>query len=52
MPAAVQGGGLGLHIARSLAERNGGSLDLLDRPGGGTIALLDLPATPELEEIE
>lgn len=52
MPSAFQGGGLGLHIARSLAERNGGSLDLLDRPGGGTIALLDLPATPELEEIE
>lgn len=47
MPSAFQGGGLGLHIARSLAGTNGGSLDLLDRPGGGTIARLDLPAAPE-----
>lgn len=45
-------GGLGLQIARSLAEANGGSLALLDRPGGGTIARLLLPAAPELEELE
>ncbi len=51
MPGALQGGGLGLHIARSLAETNGGSLDLLERPGGGTIARLDLPAALEPEEI-
>lgn len=37
-------GGLGLRIAVSLAEANGGSLALLDRPGGGTIARLTLPA--------
>jgi two-component system sensor histidine kinase KdpD len=43
--------GLGLRIARSLAEADGGSIELLDRPGGGTIARLDLPAAPELEEI-
>ncbi len=43
--------GLGLRIARSLAEADGGSIGLLDRPGGGTIARLDLPAAPELEEI-
>jgi two-component system sensor histidine kinase KdpD len=43
--------GLGLMIARSLAEADGGSIELLDRPGGGTIARLDLPAAPELEEI-
>jgi two-component system, OmpR family, sensor histidine kinase KdpD len=39
-------GGLGLQIAASLAEANGGSLVLLDRPGGGTIARLTLPAAP------
>jgi two-component system sensor histidine kinase KdpD len=46
-------GGLGLQIARSFAEANGGSLALLDRPGGGTVARLDLPAAPEpVESIE
>ena len=43
--------GLGLRIARSLAEADGGSIELLDRPGGGMIARLDLPAAPELQEI-
>src|SRR3954447_1296906 len=36
-------GGLGLRIARGLAEAIGGVLTLLDRPGGGTIARLSLP---------
>jgi two-component system sensor histidine kinase KdpD len=36
--------GLGLEIARSLAAANGGSVGLTPRPGGGTIARLDLPA--------
>ncbi|HYX24773.1 MAG TPA: ATP-binding protein, partial [Thermoanaerobaculia bacterium] len=40
-------GGLGLQIARGLAEANGGSLALLDRPGGGTMAKLILPAASE-----
>jgi two-component system, OmpR family, sensor histidine kinase KdpD len=40
-------GGLGLRIARSFAEAGGGSLALLDRPGGGTLARLTLPAVPE-----
>lgn len=44
-------GGLGLRIAQSFAEANGGSLVLLDRPGGGTIARLDLPAASELPEV-
>jgi K+-sensing histidine kinase KdpD len=44
-------GGLGLRIAASFAEANGGSLALLDRPGGGTIARLDLPAAPERQEV-
>ncbi|MES1245676.1 MAG: HAMP domain-containing sensor histidine kinase, partial [Acidobacteriota bacterium] len=45
-------GGLGLRIAVSLAEANGGSLVLLDRPGGGTIARLELPAARYQEEEE
>ena len=47
-------GGLGLHIARSLAAASGGSLDLFDRDGGGTVARLTLPAAvePEMEEEE
>ncbi len=49
-------GGLGLIIARSLTEANGGTLALLERPGGGTIARLDLPASRhgflETEELE
>jgi len=40
-------GGLGLQIAKSFAEASGGSLELIDRPGGGTIARLTLPAAPE-----
>jgi len=39
-------GGLGLRIAASLATANGGTLVLLDRPGGGSIARLTLPAVP------
>jgi two-component system sensor histidine kinase RegB len=38
--------GLGLYLARSFAERLGGTLTLDDRPGGGTIARLRLPAAP------
>ncbi len=45
-------GGLGLRIAQGLVEANGGALALLDRPGGGTIARLTLPAAPDLEEPE
>ncbi len=38
------GAGLGLTIARTLAEANGGSLTLGHRNGGGTTAVLTLPA--------
>jgi two-component system, OmpR family, sensor histidine kinase KdpD len=49
--------GLGLEIARSLAAANGGSVRLAPRPGGGTVARLDvpaalLPATPNLAGAE
>jgi two-component system sensor histidine kinase KdpD len=41
---AADAGGLGLEIARSLAAVNGGTITLAERPGGGTIARVDLPA--------
>lgn len=43
-------GGLGLRIAASFTEAQGGSLEMLDRPGGGTIARVILPAQPTPEE--
>jgi two-component system sensor histidine kinase KdpD len=41
--------GLGIDLARTLATLNGGSVEWFSRPGGGTIARLDLPAAAELE---
>jgi two-component system, OmpR family, sensor kinase len=38
------GVGMGLAIARALARRHGGTLDLVNRPGGGLRARLTLPA--------
>jgi len=38
------GSGLGLHVARALAERNGGALWAEDTPGGGATFVLTLPA--------
>jgi two-component system sensor histidine kinase KdpD len=49
-PADVGRRGLGLEIARGLAAANGGRLSLHPRPGGGTIARVDLPAAPTVEE--
>jgi two-component system sensor histidine kinase KdpD len=44
------GAGLGLSIARRLAEAQGGSLAFTPRPGGGSMFVLTLPAvdTPSL----
>ncbi len=39
----ADGTGLGLPIARALAEANSGRLKLVHRPGGGTLAELQLP---------
>jgi two-component system sensor histidine kinase KdpD len=49
----VRGAGLGLAIARGLAEAQGGALDYRPRPGGGSVFSLRLPAArlPQLNEI-
>jgi signal transduction histidine kinase len=41
--AGDSGSGLGLPIARWIAEAHGGSLELADDPGGGTAATLVIP---------
>lgn len=44
----VGGVGLGLSIARGIAEAQGGSVSLSDRPGGGSVFTLRVPAmSPE-----
>lgn len=43
---AGRGMGLGLFLARSIAERLGGRLVLESRAGAGTTAVLELPAEP------
>ncbi|XXF79274.1 ATP-binding protein [Myxococcaceae bacterium GXIMD 01537] len=40
------GSGLGLPIAQKIAHEHGGALRLEPAPGGGTLALVDLPLAP------
>jgi len=44
VPPDIRGHGLGLSIARGLAEAQGGSVRFAPRPGGGSIFSLELPA--------
>jgi signal transduction histidine kinase len=39
----AHGSGVGLTLVSELARRSGGALGLTDRPGGGTVAALELP---------
>ncbi|MDB4995101.1 MAG: Sensory box histidine kinase/response regulator, partial [Myxococcaceae bacterium] len=41
----VEGTGLGLYIARTTVREHGGEIELLARPGGGTIVRVVLPAS-------
>lgn len=41
--------GVGLHIARRLAESQGGDLTAIDREGGGSVFTLDLPVAGVVE---
>jgi signal transduction histidine kinase len=43
----ISGTGLGLYLARELAERNGGSLTVRSRPGKGSVFTLRLPLASE-----
>ena len=43
-PPAERGPGLGIELARTLADLSGGTVEWFERPGGGTVARLDVPA--------
>jgi signal transduction histidine kinase len=43
MDAGIEGTGLGLYISRKIVEAHGGSIDHLERPGGGTTFRVSLP---------
>ncbi len=45
-----QGSGLGVYIARTLAEQLGGALEVLSQPGQGTTARITIPGTRTVRE--
>ena len=47
----TEGAGLGLPVVRSIAEAHGGHVWLEDRPGGGTVAVIELPKRPRLRAV-
>jgi PAS domain S-box-containing protein len=44
--AGSAGAGLGLHMVREIAGAHGGDVTLSERPGGGSVFRIDLPAEP------
>ena len=46
-PADAGAAGLGLSIAKSLAESQGGSVFYADRPGGGSVFTFEVPAAAQ-----
>ena len=45
----IPGAGLGLTIAHELVTRAGGSIEIVNRPGGGLLQTVSLPEAPEPE---
>jgi two-component system sensor histidine kinase KdpD len=45
------GTGLGLYIARQLAEEMDGAISVESSPGGGSTFVLDLPAVPHVVDV-
>ena len=48
----IPGAGLGLTIAYEIVTRAGGSIQIVNRPGGGLLQTVYLPEAPELEAAE